>query len=94
MAGGCAHAPPRTAVERAADAARAARIEAALEADPRLFARHIDVSVGRGQVLLAGYVWSIDDPYLAPCGARAVAGVSGVESRIELLRGGRGCAGR
>lgn len=94
VAGGCAHAPPRTAVERAADDALAARIEAALDADPQLFARHIDVSVDRGRVLLAGYVWSIDDLYLAPRDARAVAGVSGVESQIELLRGGRGSAGR
>lgn len=93
-AAGCAHAPPRTAAERAADSAFAARVEAALEADPQLFARHIDVSVDRGKVLLAGYVWSIDDLYLAPRDARAVTGVDGVESQIELLRGGRGSAGR
>jgi len=94
MAAGCAHAPPRTAAERAADTALATRVEAALDADPQLFARHIDVSADRGKVLLAGYVWSIDDLYLAPRDARAVAGVSGVESQIELLRGGRGSAGR
>jgi len=90
VAADCAHAPPRTAAERAADSALAARVEAALEADPQLFARHIDVSVERGKVLLAGYVWSVEELYLAPRDARAVAGVSGVESQIELQRGGRG----
>lgn len=73
VAGGCAHAPPRTAVKRAADSALAARVEAALDADPQLLARHIDVPVDRGKVLLAGQVWSIDDLYLAPRDARAVA---------------------
>src|SRR4029077_10610788 len=51
MAAGCAHAPPRTAAERAADNALAVRVEAALEADPQLFARHIAVPLDRGKGL-------------------------------------------
>jgi len=89
-AAACTSAPRRSPAERQADAALAARVEAALEADPRLFARHIDVSVERGKVLLGGYVWETEDFYLAPRDARAVAGVTGVESQMQLLRGGRG----
>jgi hyperosmotically inducible protein len=94
LAAGCASPPPRSEAERQADAALAAQVEAALNADPRLFARHIDVSSEHGKVLLGGYVWSTEDFYRAPQIARAVPGVTDVVSQMELMRGGRGGGGR
>jgi osmotically-inducible protein OsmY len=84
----CASAAPRTATQRAADADTAARVQSTLEADPALFARHIDVSVDGGVVYLGGYVWSVEDLYLAPRLAAAVPGVTAVNSQMELMRGG------
>lgn len=89
LTAGCSTAPPRSVAERQSDLALAAQVEAALDADPRLFARHIDVSVVRGKVYLGGYVWSSDDFYRAPLIARSVPGVTGLVSDMELLRGGR-----
>jgi osmotically-inducible protein OsmY len=90
LAAACSSLPPRSAAERSADAQLAAEVEAALDADAALFARHIDVSVERGKVYLGGYVWSVDDLYRAPQDARGVPGVTAVDSQVQLLRGGRG----
>jgi osmotically-inducible protein OsmY len=84
----CATAPRRTEAERAADADTAVRVETALTADPQLFARHIDVSVDGGVVYLGGYVWSVEDLYLARNLAASVPGVKSVSSELELMRGG------
>jgi hyperosmotically inducible periplasmic protein len=84
----CSTTPRRTAVERAADAEIAARVEAALLADPNIYARHIDVAVDRGVVHLGGYVWEDVDFRLARNDAASVAGVRTVDTQMELMRGG------
>jgi osmotically-inducible protein OsmY len=85
---GCTTVPHRTAAERAADAKTADRVEAALLADPRIYARHIDVDVDRGVVHLGGFVWDIDDYRTARLDAASVAGVTTVVTDMELDRGG------
>jgi osmotically-inducible protein OsmY len=84
----CSTAPPKTEAERAADEATAERVEAALEADPIIYARHIDVKVDRGVVHLDGFVWSSQDFLLAKNDAAAVPGVTKVITQMELMRGG------
>jgi osmotically-inducible protein OsmY len=84
----CSTSPPKTEAERGADAAAAAMVEAALDADPRIFARHIDVKVDRGVVHLGGYVWSDGDFLFAKNDAAAVPGVTTVVNQMELMRGG------
>jgi osmotically-inducible protein OsmY len=84
----CATSPPKTDTERAADAAAAVQVESALEADPRIFARHIDVKVDGGVVHLGGYVWSDDEFMFAKNDAAAVPGIKTVVNQMELLRGG------
>src|ERR1700753_1992045 len=54
---GCATST-RTSQERAADTDLAAKVEAALDADSRGYARHVDVRVDRGVVHLGGYIWT------------------------------------
>jgi osmotically-inducible protein OsmY len=84
----CASTPRRTAAERASDAEIASRVEAALLADPEIYARHIDVGVNRGVVHLGGYVWEDHDFQIARNDAASVAGVTTVEMQMELMRGG------
>ena len=84
----CSTAPRRTEAQRATDADTAARVEGALTADPYLFARHIDVSVDAGVVYLGGYVWSVEELYLARNLTASVPGVKSVSSELELMRGG------
>jgi hypothetical protein len=84
----CSTSPPRTDAERTADAAAAAGVEAALDADSRIFARHIDVAVDRGVVHLGGFVWTDDDYLFARNDAAAVPGIKNVVNQMELMRGG------
>lgn len=84
----CSTTPRRTAAERASDADIATRVEAALLADPDIYARHIDVAVDRGVVHLGGYVWENDDFRLARNDAASVLGVTLVETQMQLMRGG------
>ena len=84
----CSTTPRRTAGERAADAEIATRVEAALLADPNIYARHIDVAVDRGVVHLGGYVWEDEDFQLARNDAASVPGVKIVDTQMELMRGG------
>jgi osmotically-inducible protein OsmY len=91
---GCATTPPRTAAERAADAAIASQVQAALLADPDIYARHIDVAVNRGVVDLGGYVWENEDFATARRDAASVPGVTGIVTDMELMRGGLAGAGR
>jgi osmotically-inducible protein OsmY len=84
---GCA-TPPRSPEERAADAAVEARVEAALDSDSRIYARHVDVNVDRGVVYLGGYIWSDSELRFAKADAAAVPGVLSVANEIELMRGG------
>jgi len=84
----CAVAPRRTDAELVSDAVIAAQVEAALLADPEVYARHVDVTVDRGVVRLGGYVWSAQDFRLARRDAASVVGVTNVETQMELMRGG------
>jgi hyperosmotically inducible protein len=84
----CSTTPRRTAPERASDAEIATRVEAALLADPDIYARHIDVTVNRGVVHLGGFVWEDADFRLARNDAASVPGVRTVEEQMELMRGG------
>jgi osmotically-inducible protein OsmY len=84
----CSTSPPRSDAERAADAAAAAQVEAALDADARIYARHIDVRVDRGVVHLEGYVWSDEDFLFAKNDAASVPGIRTVVNQMELMRGG------
>ena len=90
----CASTPPRTTAERLADADTAGRVQAALLADPDIYARHIDVAVNRGVVRLGGYVWENDDFQTARRDAASVPGVTTVVAQMELMRGGIAGTGR
>src|SRR5665213_1765982 len=85
---GCTTAPHRTAAERATDIETADRVEAALLADPNIYARHIDIEVDRGVVHLGGFVWDNDDFQTARRDAASVAGVTEIVTDMELDRGG------
>ena len=84
----CSAMPRRTAAERLADADTADRVQAALLADPDIYARHIDVRVDRGVVHLGGYVWEATDFRVARRDAASVPGAIAVVSEMELVRGG------
>jgi osmotically-inducible protein OsmY len=88
-AAACTAQPSRTAAEQAADLALSARVERALNADPKVFARHVDVDAEAGVVHLAGYVWSTEELYAVRRIAANVPGVNRVDSQLELLVGGR-----
>jgi osmotically-inducible protein OsmY len=90
----CVSAPPRSGLERAADAETADRVQAALFADPNIYARHIAIAVDRGVVRLGGYVWENEDFQRARSDAAAVPGVRSVLTEMELMRGGVGGSGR
>jgi osmotically-inducible protein OsmY len=90
----CSTAPRRTAAERVADADVADRVQAALLADPNIYARHIDVTVDRGVVHLAGYVWEDADFRTARRDAASIPGAKTVVSEMELVRGGMAGTGR
>jgi osmotically-inducible protein OsmY len=85
---GCTIQPPRSDVQKAADENLAAEVEAALDADPTIYARHIDVSVYGGVVHLGGFVWSPRDFLVAKADAATIPGVLGVADEMELMRGG------
>ena len=90
----CSTQPRRSDAERAADAGIAANVEAALLADPTLYARHIEVAVDRGVVELGGFVWSSTEFRLARSDAASVRGVMRVNTDMELMRGGLSGAGK
>src|SRR6185312_13864829 len=56
----CASYVAKAPEESAADAALAARIYAALSADPNYYYQHVDVRVDNGIVQLSGYIWSVN----------------------------------
>jgi len=84
----CSTTPGRTAAQRADDAAEAAEVEAVLQADPRIYARHIDIKVRRGVAHLSGYVWAENELLFARNDAAGVPGIQSVDDQIELMRGG------
>jgi osmotically-inducible protein OsmY len=77
-----------------ADADTAGRVQAALLADPNIYARHIDIQVNRGVAHLGGFVWDAEDFQTARRDAAAVAGVTKVVMDMELVRGGMAGTGR
>ena len=83
----CASAP-KTDSQRAADKAMAEQVEAALNADRALFAKHIVAHADNGVVRLTGYVWESDDFAEATYVASGVPGVTRVVNDLELNRNG------
>ena len=75
----------RTAEERAQDHAIVERVRAALDADPEVYAAHIDVSAKCGVVSLSGWVMSDPESREAKLASTSVPGVQRVENGIEVL---------
>ena len=84
----CASGPPETDSQARADKATADRVEAALNADKVLFAKHIVARADNGVVRLTGYVWESGDFEEAVSVAEAVPGVTKVVNDLELNRNG------
>ena len=75
--------------------ATAARVYAALSANPIYFYRHVEVEADGGVVHLSGYVWTIQALYHAKQIAAGVPGVTRVIDQMQLEREGlRGGGGR
>ena len=84
----CSTGPRKTEAEQQADKATADRVEAALNADKVLYARHILVRADDGVVRLTGFVWDQPDLVEAERIAGSVHGVSRVVNALELQRNG------
>ena len=84
----CASRPPETDAQVQADKAMAERVEAALNADKSLFAKHITAHADSGVVRLTGYVWEPTDFDEAVFVAQGVPGVTKVVNDLELNRNG------
>jgi len=79
--------PRKTAEQREADHDMADRVQAALNADKVLYARHINVRADDGVITLGGYVWTPPELEEAIEVAQTVPGVSKVVDRMEVDRG-------
>ena len=84
----CASGPPKTEEQKQADKVTAERVEAALNADRTLYAKHIFVHADSGVIHLSGYVWDRPDFDQATFIAENVAGVTRVVNELELQRNG------
>ncbi len=84
----CATGPRKSDAERQADKAIADRVQAALDADSELYARHIFVRSDNGVVRLTGFVWDPPDVVEAERIAGTVQGVVRVVNSLELQRNG------
>ena len=84
----CASGPPKTDAQQQADKVMAERVEAALNADRSLFAKHITAHADNGVVRLTGYVWETTDFDEAVFIAGGVPGVTRVVNDLELNRNG------
>jgi hypothetical protein len=84
----CASGPPKTDAQEQADKVMAERVEAALNADRSLFAKHITAHADNGVVRLTGYVWEANDFQEATYIASNVPGVTRVVNDLELNRNG------
>lgn len=82
----CSTSPPRTPEQLRADQATEDRVNAALDADPIYYFRHVDVRVNRGVAHLGGYVWSSDALFRAKQIAAGIPGVRLVVNEMELQR--------
>jgi hyperosmotically inducible periplasmic protein len=84
----CATSPQKSDAQRQTDKETAERVQAALDADKRLYAKHIFVSAENGVVRLTGYVWDPPDLDEARQVAEGVTGVTQVVNVLELQRNG------
>jgi osmotically-inducible protein OsmY len=84
----CATGPAKSDAQQQADRETAARVQAALDADKHLYAKHIYVRADNGVVRLSGYVWEPPDLFEAKSVAELVPGVSRVVNDLELQRNG------
>ena len=84
----CASAPAKTDTQAQADKVMAERVEAALNADRSLFAKHITAHADNGVVRLTGYIWEASDFEEANYIASNVPGVTKVVNDLELNRNG------
>ena len=84
----CASGAPKSDVQLQADKVMAERVEAALNADKSLFAKHITAHADNGVVRLTGYVWETTDFDEAVFIAQGVPGVTKVVNDLELNRNG------
>ncbi|HEX4598772.1 MAG TPA: BON domain-containing protein [Burkholderiaceae bacterium] len=84
----CAMGPQKSDAQRAADRETVERVQAALDADKRLYAKHIFVRADNGVVRLTGYVWDPPDLDEARQVAEGVTGVTQVVNNLELQRNG------
>jgi hypothetical protein len=69
------------------DAETSTRVKAALSADSKLYAKHIDVSVRDGVVHLKGFVATDQELQQAQKDARSVPGVTSVRNEMQVKRG-------
>jgi hyperosmotically inducible periplasmic protein len=84
----CASGPPKTESQVQADKVMSERVEAALNADRSLFAKHITAHADNGVVRLTGYIWEASDFEEANYIASNVPGVTKVVNDLELNRNG------
>jgi osmotically-inducible protein OsmY len=84
----CASGPPKTESQVQADKVMSERVEAALNADRSLFAKHITAHADNGVVRLTGYIWEASDFEEANYIASNVPGVTRVVNDLELNRNG------
>ena len=84
----CASGPAKTDSQVQADKVMAERVEAALNADRSLFAKHITAHADNGVVRLTGYIWEASDFEEANYIASNVPGVTKVVNDLELNRNG------
>jgi osmotically-inducible protein OsmY len=84
----CATGPAKSDAQQQADREMAAHVQAALDADKSLYARHIFVHADNGVVRLTGFVWDPPDLSEAKSVAELVPGVSSVVNDLELERNG------
>ena len=87
-AAACASGPPKSDSQLQSDKELAERVEAALNADKQLFAKHITAHADNGIVRLTGYVWEATDFDEANFVAENVPGVTKVVNDLELNRNG------
>jgi len=84
----CASAPAKSTSQQAEDKAVGERVEAALNADKGLYAKHITAHADGGVVTLSGFVWESNDFEEAVFVAENVPGVTKVVNELELNRNG------
>jgi osmotically-inducible protein OsmY len=87
LAGACAHVPPRSPAQVAADTATSERVYAALKGSPRYFYPALEVRVDDGVAYLTGLAFDGPDRDAATWIARDVPGVRAVTNAIEVVAG-------